>query len=95
MKHHERREPAPPSRHPAAGLVLATVIRDNGDVVRVIGHIHPRPHVRIEVTREGRTRHVSLALAELGTVATALLGAVRKIAGQGGEPGPATGAVKA
>ena len=90
MKHHERHEPAPPTRHPAGGLLLASVTRDNGDVVRVVGHIHPRPHVRIEVIRGQQTHHVSLALAELGTVATALLGAVRKITGRCGEPAPAT-----
>lgn len=95
MKHHERHEPAPPSRHPVSGLPLASVTRDNGDVVRVVGHIHPRPHVRIEVMRGEHTHHVSLALSELGTVATALLGAVRRLAGRGDGGGPAPATVDA
>ncbi len=77
-KHHERTHPAPASTFPAGGLVLATLTRENGDTVRVLGFALPCPHLRIEVTRGDDTHHVVLALAEVGTIGTAILGAPRK-----------------
>jgi hypothetical protein len=81
-RHHERKHPAPASRFPAGGLVLATLTRENGDAVRVLCFALPCPHVRIEVTRGNDTHHVAIALAEVATIGTALLHAARRLAGR-------------
>jgi len=83
MKHHERHQSAGPSIIPVDGLVLASIARDNGDAVRVLGFALPRPHVRIEVIRGDDVHHVVLGVPELATVGTALLTAVRRLAGRG------------
>jgi hypothetical protein len=83
VKHHERHHPAGPSIIPAGGLVLASIPRDNGDAVRVLGFALPRPHVRVEVTRGNDVHYVVLGVPELATVGTALLHAVRRLAGRG------------
>ena len=83
MKHHERHHPAPPSIIPVDGLVLASIARDNGDAVRVLGFALPRPHVRVEVIRGDDVHYVVLGVPELATVGTALLHAMRRLSGRG------------
>jgi len=84
MKHREERHPAPPSTMPAGGLELMHVTRhDTGGTLRVVGKIHPRPHLRLEESNGQQTRVVTVLLSEIGTLVTALIGAVRRMTGRG------------
>jgi hypothetical protein len=84
VRHRQVRLPSGQDAAEALGRVLWTQRRPNGDELVLRGHIQPRPHVALEVWRGGQARVVRLSLAELGSVATALLKAPRALAGRKG-----------
>jgi hypothetical protein len=84
VRHRQVRLPSGQDAAEALGRVLWTQRRPNGDELVLRGYIQPRPHVALEVWRGGQARTVRLSLAELGSVATALLKAPRALAGRKG-----------